>query len=150
MCEHKIKRFKNPGIIIIILAKTVAVRVVGCSIQRSEGDQSRQKLPAFDEHKDDMNAYLRRYEWFATSQEWDMGDWAVSPSPLLTEKGQQVYCSMPPGDANYYEKLKTALLQQYELTEEGFHWKFREKQPEVGETVFSVCSTAEKNFQKMD
>ena len=48
---------------------------------------SRRKLPAFDEQKDDMDVYLERYERFATSQEWDEGDWAVSLSPLLTGKG---------------------------------------------------------------
>ena len=42
---------------------------------------SRPKLPAFDEQKGDMDGYLERYEWFATSQEWDEGDWAVSLSP---------------------------------------------------------------------
>ena len=48
-------------------------------------------------------------------------------APLLTAEGLQVYSSMPPGDANNYEMLKTALLQRYELTEDGFRRKFREK-----------------------
>ena len=78
---------------------------------------SRPKLPAFDEQKDDLDVYLERYERFTTSQEWDEGDdWAVSLNPLLTGKGLQVYSSMPPGDANNYDKLQTALLQRYELT----------------------------------
>ena len=72
-----------------------------------------------------MDAYLERCELFATSQKWDKGDWAVSF--LLTGKGLQVYSSMPPGDTNNYEKLQIALLEQYELTEDGFHWNFREK-----------------------
>ena len=57
---------------------------------------SRGKLPAFHEKKDDMDAYLERYERFATSQEWDEGDWAVSVSPLLRGKGLQVFANMSP------------------------------------------------------
>ena len=57
-----------------------------------------------------MDVYLERCQWFATSQECDEGDWAVSLRPLLTEKGLHVYYSTPPGDANNYEKVKTALL----------------------------------------
>ena len=44
------------------------------------------KLPAFDVQKDDMDAYLESYEPFATSQEWDKGDWPVSLSPLIMGK----------------------------------------------------------------
>ena len=68
-------------------------------------------LPVFDKQKDDMDAYLQRYEQFATSQEWDDGDCEVSLSPLLKGKERlQIYSSMSPGDANNYEKLKTVLL----------------------------------------
>ena len=51
-------------------------------------------------------------------------------------KGLQVYSSMLLDDANY-KKLTTALLQWYELTEDGFSRKFSENQPKVGETVKS-------------
>ena len=109
---------------------------------------SRPKLPPLDEQKDDMGAYLERYEWFTTSQEWDEGYWAVSLSPLLTGKGLQVYSSTPPDNANNYEKLKTALLQRYELTEDGFGWKLRENQPEVRETVFQFVARLRRFFTK--
>ena len=80
------------------------------------------------------------HEWFATSQKWDEGDWAVSLSLLLKGKRLQVYTSMPPDDANNYGKLKTALLQWYKLTEDRFHWKFRENQPEVVKQVFQFVA----------
>ena len=64
---------------------------------------SRPKLLAFDEQKDEIDVYLERHKWLATSQECDENEWAVSRSPLLTEKGLQVYSSMPPGDANNYK-----------------------------------------------
>ena len=87
-----------------------------------------------------MDAYLERYKWFATRKECEEGDWAGSLSPPLTGKGLQVYSSMPPGDANSYEKLNIALLQQYELTEDRFRRKFRENQLEVGKTVFQFVA----------
>ena len=61
-----------------------------------------------------MDANLERNERIATKQEWDEGDWpwAVSLSPpQLTGIGLQVFSSMPPGDANNYEKLKTVGIQ---------------------------------------
>ena len=98
---------------------------------------------------DDMDAHLERYKPFAIRKEWRVGDWAVSLNPLITRKGLQIYSVMPPGNANNYKKLETALMQWYELTEDGFHRKFRENQPEVGET-FSACNTAKEIFHKMD
>lgn len=98
------------------------------------------KLPKFDENRDDMDAVLERFERFAFSQAWPRAQWAVSLSPLLSGKGLQVYSSMPPTDANDFDKLKTALLKRYQLTEDGFRNKFRTTKPEAGETVFSVCS----------
>ena len=79
----------------------------------------RPKLPKFDEEKDDMDAFLERFERFASNQGWPEGIWAVSLSPLLTGKGLQVYSSMPSDQASDYEKLKKAILKRYQLTEEG-------------------------------
>ena len=42
------------------------------------------KLPIFDENKDDMDAFLKRFERFAVSQSWPEEQWAVSLTPLLT------------------------------------------------------------------
>ena len=96
---------------------------------------SRPKLPSFDEQRDDIDAYLERFERFAKSQNWALETWAVSLSPLLTGKGLDVYASMAPDEANNYEALKKALLKRYQLTEEGFRTKFRESKPQKEETV---------------
>ena len=53
----------------------------------------RPKLPKFEEHKDDMDAYIQRFERFARSQRWIEDTWAVSLSSLLTGKGLEVYTS---------------------------------------------------------
>ena len=70
----------------------------------------RPKLPKFDENKDDMDAFLERFERFAISRSWSENQWAVSLSPLLTGKSLQVYSSMPASEANDFKSLKTALL----------------------------------------
>ncbi len=108
----------------------------------------RPKLPKFEEKEDDMDAFLERFERYAQVQKWDMNDWAVSLSPLLTGKGLQVYTSMPADDINDYHKLKVALLKRYQLTADGFQKKFRESLPETGETVFQYIARLSRYFQR--
>ena len=108
----------------------------------------RPKLPKFDENKDDMDAFLERFERFAISQSWPENQWAVSLSPLLTGKGLQVYSSMPASEANDFKSLKTALLKRYQLTEDGFRNKFRTSKPESGETVFQFVARLKRYFQR--
>ena len=50
------------------------------------------KLPKFDESKDGMDAFIERFERFATCQEWPREGWAVSISSLLTGKGTADVC----------------------------------------------------------
>ena len=48
----------------------------------------------------------------------------------MTEKGLEVYTSMPPEQADDYRALIKAVLKRYQLTEEGFRLKFRDSKPE--------------------
>ena len=111
-------------------------------VSKSEiGSKSlRPKLPKFEEHKDDMDAYIERFERFARSQGWREDTWAISLSSLLTGKGLEVYTSMPPEQADDYPALKKAVLKRYQLTEEGFRLKFRESKPEQVENVFQCMA----------
>ena len=108
----------------------------------------RPKLPKFDENKDDMDAYLERFERFAESQGWSDKVWEISISPLLAGKGLQVYASMPPDQANDYPRLKTALLKRYQLTEEGFRRKFRESEPDRGENMYQYTARIHRYFTR--
>ena len=110
--------------------------------------QRRPKMPNFVEEKDDMDAYLERFERYAQVQKWREDSWAVNLSLLLTGKGLQVYTSMPQECAEDYPALKTALLKRYELTEEGFRNKFRQSKPEKGETVFQFISRLSRYFKR--
>ncbi|KAJ8038245.1 hypothetical protein HOLleu_15611 [Holothuria leucospilota] len=92
------------------------------------------KLPPFED-TEDLDAYLQRYERYATNQGWQRVDWAINLSALLKGKALEVYSRLPPVDANDYDKLKEALLKRFQLTEDGFRQKFRSVKPEEGETA---------------
>ena len=92
------------------------------------------KLPVFVDGKDDIDAYLERFERYATNLEWEEDAWAINLSALLTGKALEVYSRLSAIEANYYDTVKKALLKRYQLTEDGFRRKFREAEPEVGES----------------
>jgi len=80
-----------------------------------------------------MDSYLNRFEQFATSQRWDPSTWALCLSALLRGRALDVYSMMSKDDVNDYEKLKSALLNRYQLTADGFRKRFRTSRPEPGE-----------------
>ena len=98
------------------------------------------KMPPFEESKDDIDSYLRRFERYAHAQGWKIETWATSLSALLKGRALDVYALLPYESACDYDALKTALLKRFELTEDGFRQKFRSCRPENGETFqqFSV------------
>ncbi|KAJ8030959.1 hypothetical protein HOLleu_27522 [Holothuria leucospilota] len=106
----------------------------GDSSLSSAYKQIRPKLPHFNDGKDDMDAYLRRFERFAQIAGWDQSEWAGMISTLLTGRALEVYSRLPLEQATSYEKLKEALLHKYQLTAEGFRVKFRSSKREKGET----------------
>ena len=94
------------------------------------------KLPTFDDSKDNIDAYLQRFERFATYMKWKKETWATLLSALTLLKGQalEVFSRLAPDDSLDYDKLKNALLKRFEMTEEGFRTKFRSSKPIKGET----------------
>ncbi|KAJ8032705.1 hypothetical protein HOLleu_26306 [Holothuria leucospilota] len=104
---------------------------------RAESKTDREKmpkLPAFNEGKDNIDSYLKRFERYATIMGWKKEKWAVPLSTLLTAKALEVYSRLPDDLANDYDKLKAALLRRYELHEEGFRLKFRKSKLETNES----------------
>ena len=49
------------------------------------------KLPVFIDGKDDLHSYLQRFERFARTNHWDVDEWVVSLSTLLTGKALDVF-----------------------------------------------------------
>eukprot|EP00105_Crassostrea_gigas_P033944 XP_019918092.1 PREDICTED: uncharacterized protein LOC109617175 [Crassostrea gigas] len=88
------------------------------------------KLPVFEETNDCIDSYLQRFERFAFNAKWEESIWAINLSTLLKGKTLDVYSRLPAGEALNYRCLKQALLKRFQLTEEGFHSKFRNSKPE--------------------
>ncbi|XP_071958826.1 uncharacterized protein [Antedon mediterranea] len=95
---------------------------------------SKPKLPPFHDRTDDLDAYLKRFERYATSQEWKEIEWPVNLSALLTGKALEVYSRLSSAEAHDYKLLKLALLKRFQLTADGFRHKLRTAKPEYGES----------------
>ena len=98
------------------------------------------KLPYFEESKDKMDSYLSRFEKYATANKWDKNVWAAYLSALLKGRALDVYDRLSTEDAADYDKLKDALLKNFDMTESGFRKKFRYSRPERSETFIQFSS----------
>ena len=98
------------------------------------------KLPYFEESKDKMDSYLSRFEQYATANKWDKNVWAAYLSALLKDRALDVYDRLSTEDAADYDKLKDALLKNFDMTERGFRKKFRYSRPERSETFIQFSS----------
>ena len=92
------------------------------------------KLPSFVDGKDDLDAYLQRFERFATTAKWEKTGWASKLSALLSGRALEVYSRSSEEAAQYYDRVKLALMKRYDLTEGGYRRKFRASKPEVDES----------------
>ncbi|XP_042149478.1 uncharacterized protein LOC120845798 [Ixodes scapularis] len=105
-------------------------------------------LLAFDERKDDLDAYIRRFEGIALSQKWPESQWATALSTCLTGEALSVYGRLPPVDAADYGKVKASLLKRFRFTVEGFRDKFRDGKPVDGETATQYAARLGHYFDR--
>ncbi|XP_060590510.1 uncharacterized abhydrolase domain-containing protein DDB_G0269086-like [Ruditapes philippinarum] len=87
------------------------------------------KMTPFDEKIDSMDAYLNVYETFASAQNWEHEMWSLNLPFLLKGTAREVFDRLPLEDRTDYDKLKDALLRQFELTDDGYKKKFRTERP---------------------
>src|SRR5664279_1557851 len=83
--------------------------------------------------RDDMDAYLTRFEVTAEMQEWKKRHWAAFLANLLSGKALDVVNRLSAEDATEYDTVKEALLKRFNKTEEGFKQKFFTSRAEGGE-----------------
>ncbi|XP_042886753.1 uncharacterized protein LOC122262710 [Penaeus japonicus] len=93
------------------------------------------KLPVFNDQLDNIDAYLLRFERFATSAGWDNNVWAVSLSSLLQGKALEAYQHLSPIEARDYDAVKGALLKCFQCTAGGYRSRFRSAKFFKGETA---------------
>ncbi|XP_049518734.1 uncharacterized protein LOC125943451 [Dermacentor silvarum] len=102
--------------------------------QRTKTICPRKLMAPFDDKRDDLDAYLHRFERIALGQGWERSEWATALSLCLVGEALNVFGRMPASESMDYDKVKKALLQRFRLTAEGFREKFRNSKPEQSET----------------
>ena len=115
------------------LARLAATNGDGRTAERDDRAKA-PKLPAFVDGKDDLDAYLQRFERFADTAKWHRTGWASKLSALLSGRALELYSRLSEEAAKDYGKVKIALMKRYDLTEEGYRRKFRASKPEVDES----------------
>lgn len=76
-------------------------------------------MPPFDENRDDLDAYFRRFEVVAAGQDWPKDKWATALSMLLVGEAIKVFGRLSPADSLDYDKAKKALLQRFRYRPNG-------------------------------
>ena len=106
------------------------------------------RIPPFDEAHDEMDCYLKKIEVYATAQGIRQEKWAIHLNALLKGKSLGVYALLPTEKALDYDVLKTALFQQYDLSEETFKRKFRSSKPKAGESFVQFVTRLRSYFRR--
>ncbi|XP_052680025.1 uncharacterized protein LOC128160712 [Crassostrea angulata] len=70
------------------------------------------KIPPFEENKDEIDSYLRRFERYATAMGWEKSLWSTHLSALLKGRALDVYALMSTAKVSDYDELKAALLRE--------------------------------------
>ena len=105
-------------------------------------------LPGFVDGKNNLDNYLLRFERYATIAGWQQYTWAVRLSPLFSGKALDVYSGLSSEDARDYDKLRKALLQRYDFTEQGYRERFRNAKPEGQESPGQLIVRIRNYFNK--
>ena len=92
------------------------------------------KLPPFNEDKDDLDAYLTRFERACTAFDVEPEYWSTQLARLLQGKSLEVYQRLTDAEVGEYQVLKAQLLKRFRLTEGGYRRKFKTSKLELGET----------------
>ena len=106
----------------------------GAKAPSNEDRAKAPKLSSFVDGKDDLDAYLQKFERFATTAKWEKTGWATKLSALLSGRALDVYSRLSEEAASDYHKMKIALMKRYDLTEDGYRRKFRVSTPETDES----------------
>ena len=104
------------------------------------------KLPTFVEGKDQIDAYLNRFERYARAQNWPENIWASNLSALLSGKALDTYYRLEESESMNYESVKKALLERFSLNSEGFRKTLRSAKPQSGESASQFVTRMRSYF----
>ena len=126
--------------------ETSMSREMNDSAYRPRNSGRSPKLPVFSEGKDDMDAYLQRFERYAEHEGWDANCYGTYLGSLLSGKALEVYSRLPNSEASDYSQLKEALLIHYQLTQEDYRKKFHSGTQTSMETAAQYLARLEHFF----
>lgn len=106
------------------------------------------KLPPFEDSKDNIDAYIQRFEIYATTQKWNKDAWGAHLSALLKGKALDVFARLSPETALDFNELKNALLKRFDMTEDGFRKKFRFSKPDGSETFMQFSTRLDSYLER--
>nr|XP_034310606.1 uncharacterized protein LOC117680625 [Crassostrea gigas] len=106
------------------------------------------KLPPFEDSKDNIDAYIQRFEIYATTQKWNKNTWGTHLSALLKGKALDVFARLSPETALDFNELKNALLKRFDMTEDGFRKKFRFSKPDGSETFMQFSTRLDSYLER--
>ena len=107
-------------------------------------------LSRFKESESSIDAYLVRFERYASNEGWSHDCYALYLSALLEGTAIDVYHRMPDQDTNDYDVFKEALLRKYSLTVEDFRNKYYFSKQSASETASQFFSRLEHFFPTVD
>jgi len=105
-------------------------------------------LPPFNEEKDDLDAYLSRFEHSCQAFNVQQEDWSTQLARLLQGQALGVYQRMSDTEVSNYQTLKDNLLQRFRLTEGGYRKRFKQSRIESGETPEQFFDRLRRYLQK--
>ena len=91
-----------------------------------------------NEDKDDLDAYLSRFERACQAFDVKPEHWSTQLARLLLGQALDVYQRMSDHDVGEYQILKENLLKRFRLTEGGYRKRFKQSKIENGEPLSSL------------
>ena len=117
----------------------VGIQLQGEAANRRADREKDAKIAKLTE-EDDIVAYLTMFERIMTVYEIKKECWAFKLAANLVGRAQQTYAALSSVDAASYEKLKAAILQRYDITEESYRQRFRSVRKKTGESSRELVS----------
>ena len=92
------------------------------------------KLPMFDEEKDDLDAYLCRFERTCKMYNIPTRDWTIQLAKLLSGNALEIFERTSDEDLDDYDLFKSTLLKRFQQNERGYRKRFKRNNMLAGET----------------
>jgi hypothetical protein len=115
--------------------------------KKGESDSYKLHLQPLKE-SDDVEKFFEQFDRVAELNKWNNEKCATRIIPLLTGKARDAYLKMKKDDIKNYEQIKNCVLQEYQLTAEHYHLKFRNIQKNANENFKQFADRIIRLFEK--